>query len=97
MLSVHLRFTDSDYPFRIFKLFLNVKNNPSSLYPTSSLENTNINRKKPHGPINNIQLEVNGVLVFSLLGIPISSSNKIDGHDITEILLKVALTTINLT
>jgi hypothetical protein len=45
---------------------------------------TNINRKKPHGPINNIQLEVNGVLVISLLGIPISSSNKIDGHDMFQ-------------
>ena len=31
------------------------------------------------------------------LGIPISSSNKTDRHDITEILLKVALNTINQT
>jgi hypothetical protein len=30
-------------------------------------------------------------------GTPVSSSNKIDHHDITEILLKVALNTINLT
>ena len=28
-------------------------------------------------------------------GIPVSSSNKIDRHDITEILLKVALNTMN--
>jgi hypothetical protein len=28
---------------------------------------------------------------------PVSSTNKTDGHDITEILLKVALTTITLT
>jgi hypothetical protein len=30
-------------------------------------------------------------------GIPVSSTNKTDGHDITEILLKVALNTINQT
>jgi hypothetical protein len=30
------------------------------------------------------------------LGTPVSSTNKIDRHDITEILLKVALNTINL-
>jgi hypothetical protein len=30
-------------------------------------------------------------------GIPVSSTNKIDRHDITEILLKVALNTLNLT
>jgi hypothetical protein len=29
------------------------------------------------------------------LGIPVSSTNKTDRHDITEILLKVALNTIN--
>jgi hypothetical protein len=28
-------------------------------------------------------------------GAPVSLTNKIDGHDITEILLKVALNTIN--
>jgi hypothetical protein len=28
-------------------------------------------------------------------GAPVSSTNKIDSHDITEILLKVALNTIN--
>jgi hypothetical protein len=31
------------------------------------------------------------------LGIPVSSTNKTDGHDITEILLKVQLDTITLT
>jgi len=30
-------------------------------------------------------------------GIPVSSSNKTDHHDITEILLKVALNTITIT
>jgi len=30
------------------------------------------------------------------LGIPVSSTNKTDRHDIAEILLKVALNTINL-
>jgi len=30
-------------------------------------------------------------------GSPVSSTNKTDGHDITEILLKVALNTITLT
>jgi hypothetical protein len=31
------------------------------------------------------------------LGIPVSSTNKTDRHDITEILLKVALNTITVT
>ena len=31
------------------------------------------------------------------LGTPVSSINKADRHDVTEILLKVALNTINLT
>jgi hypothetical protein len=31
------------------------------------------------------------------LGLPVSSTNKIDRHDITEILLKVALNTIKQT
>ena len=36
------------------------------------------------------------VIVF-FLGTPVSSTNKTDHHDITEILLKVALNTITLT
>jgi hypothetical protein len=31
------------------------------------------------------------------MGIPVSSTNKTDHHDIAEILLKVALNTINIT
>jgi hypothetical protein len=37
-----------------------------------------------------------GTLWFSL-GTPVSSTNKTDRHDITEILLKVALNTITIT
>ena len=33
--------------------------------------------------------------VYGSLGTPVSSINKADHHDITEILLKVALNTIN--
>ena len=35
--------------------------------------------------------------VSGFLRVPVSSTNKTDCHDITEILLKVALNTINLT
>ena len=38
----------------------------------------------------------NRYVIFSA-GIPVSSTNKTDHHDITAILLKVALNTINLT
>jgi hypothetical protein len=58
VLSV-LRFTDSDYPFGIFKLFLTI----TWIFP----------------------------------GTPVSSNDKIECHDITEILLKVALNTTTLT
>jgi hypothetical protein len=34
---------------------------------------------------------------FSIPGIPVFSINKADRHDIAEILLKVALSTINIT
>jgi hypothetical protein len=34
---------------------------------------------------------------FSTPGIPVFSTNKADRHDIAEILLKVALSTINIT
>jgi hypothetical protein len=35
--------------------------------------------------------------LWLILGTPVSSTNKTDRHDITEILLKVALNTITLT
>jgi hypothetical protein len=34
---------------------------------------------------------------LSIIGIPVSSTKKLDCHDITEMLLKVALNTITLT
>ena len=48
-----------------------------------------------HGQVYPIQhcLSVSGFLRFS----PVASTNKTEHHDITEILLKVALSTINLT
>jgi len=45
-----------------------------------------------HGEVYLIQLAIG--LWFSA-GTPVSSTNKTDHHDITEILLKVALNTIN--
>jgi len=39
----------------------------------------------------------NHIVVGFSLGTLVSSTNKTDSHDITEILLKVALNTINLT
>jgi hypothetical protein len=45
-----------------------------------------------HGKVYLIQLVIG--LWFSA-GTPVSSTNKTDHHDITEILLKVAINTIN--
>ena len=55
-----------------------------------------------HGEVHSIQHYVIKFSVFATgrwvsLCTPISSTNKTDRHDITEILLKVALNTINLT
>jgi hypothetical protein len=46
-----------------------------------------------HERLSNITFRQNNV---KATGIPISSTNKIDHHDIAEILLKLALNTINL-
>ena len=65
---------------------------------------TKVVRSNPaHGDVNSIQLYVIKFLSDLLAagrwfspGTPISSTNKTDRHDITEIVLKVALNTITL-
>jgi hypothetical protein len=83
VLSVRLRFTDSDYPFGIFKLFLVFRYCLNKLLYVSTCT-----EKHP------IQQVIYNPSWFSP-GTPVSSTNKTDRHDITEILLKVALSTIN--
>jgi len=54
-----------------------------------------------HGEVNLIQLYVikfvSDLRMWFSLGIPVSSTNKTDRHDLTEILLKVVLNTTTLT
>jgi len=180
VLSVLLRYTDSDCPFHIFKLFLfpdaglSTRNHntgevilwiPSSLCPKSYYEATNTDKKQPQGShqVNSqktrhfdiciyyftisskMEFQAITEFTFSISGLPtlgehlspiitkvvssnpdqerciryniiycdkvrqwlaagrwislgtlVSSTNKTDHHDITEILLKVALNTMTL-
>ena len=60
---------------------------------------TNVVRSNPvHGEVHSIQHYVIKFVsdLRKVGGTPVSSTNKTDSHDITEILLKVALNTINL-
>jgi hypothetical protein len=62
---------------------------------------TNVVSSNPvHGEVYSIQHYVIKFVIdlrrWFPLGIPVASTNKTNSHDITEILLKVALNTINL-
>ena len=59
-----------------------------------SITNKVVNSNPDHGEVYSIQ---HNVVKFVSDFFPVSSTNKTDRHDITEILLKVALSTINLT
>ena len=91
MLSVHLRFTDSDYHFGIFITYelWNITSIYWRIWYTTinvwwrGVLDTTLCDKVCQWPATGRR--------FS----PVSSTNKTDRHDITEILLKVALCTIN--
>ena len=79
-----LRFTDSDYPFGIFKLLL-------YLYYvfTFMIYIRKGRRHRDHMIV--------GFTTTCAISTLVSSTNKTDRHDITELLLKVALNIITLT
>ena len=79
-----LRFTDSDYPFGIFKLLLYL------YYVFTFMIYTRKGRRHRDHMIV-------GFTTTCAISTLVSSTNKTDRHDITELLLKVALNIITLT
>jgi len=104
VLSVLLRYTDSDCPFGIFKLFLQIfkgknerkdKSNVFIIHLCQWLVPTEVGWVYSIEFIWHQDCQWLTAGEWFSAGTPVSSANKTDGHDITEILLKVALETIN--
>jgi hypothetical protein len=88
VLSVLLRYTDSDYPFGIFKLFLAYKFFFLKGAFDMRLENSLI--------FTFVFILFSNINKYYSPGTPVSATSKADPHDIIGILLKVGLCTITI-